>query len=274
MNIEFIICNPPSSYAVMFPIGFHLVLRELPAKEDQIRYIRVILMILEAVSGLRIEQFPTTYLGMPLGSNHKELLIWDEIIQRPAKKVAIRKSQYLSLGGRQTLINTVQDTLPTYVMSLFPLPAKVLEKLDKLRRDFLWFGNKERKGYYLVNWETVQLPMLSGGLGVRNLQIHNICEEEQALWREVIHHKYGQDSQWCTNEVTIPYGVSTWKTIRSFSTKLAGNIKLRIGNGAKILFWKMFGVAQLLHVINEFNGFVARPDTVSWVHSEDGRFTV
>ncbi|XP_049352129.1 uncharacterized protein LOC125816557 [Solanum verrucosum] len=237
------------------------------AKEDQIRYIRVILVILEAVSSLRvnwskislflikevaqmqrlanilrckIEQFPTTYLGMPLRSNHKELLIWDGIIQRLEKKLAIWKSQYLSLGGRQTLINAVLDSLPTYVMSLFPLPAKVLEKLDKLRRDFLWFGNKERKGYYLVNWETMQLPKLSSGLGVRNLRIHNEClltkwlwryvQEEHALWREVIHHKYGQDSQWCTNEVTIPYGVSTWKTIRSFGTKLAGNIKLRIGN--------------------------------------------
>jgi len=92
----------------------------------------------------------------------------------------------------------------------------------------------------------MQLPKLSGGLGVRNLRILNECllmkwlwryvEEEQALWREVIHHKYGRDSQWCSNEVSMPYGVSTWKTIRSFWTKLTGNIKLRIGNEAKILF--------------------------------------
>lgn len=72
------------------------------AKEEQIRYIRVILVILEAVFGLRvnwrksslfpikevaqmqnfakilgciIEKLPTTYLGMPLGSKPKELLI-------------------------------------------------------------------------------------------------------------------------------------------------------------------------------------------------------
>lgn len=196
------------------------------AKEDQIRYIRVILVILEVVSGLRvnwrknglfpikevaqmqrlanilgcrIEQFPTTYLGMPLGSKHKELLIWDGIIQRSEKKLVIWNSQHLSLGGRHTLINVVFDSLPTYVMSLFPLPAKLLKKLDKLRREFLWFGNKEGKGYYLVNWKTVQLPKLLSGLGVRNLRIHNECllmkwlryvEEEQALWREVIHHKY------------------------------------------------------------------------------------
>lgn len=73
------------------------------AKVDQIKYIRVILVILESISGLRvnwrksnlflikevaqmqrlanilgckIEQFQTTYLGIPLGSKHEELLIW------------------------------------------------------------------------------------------------------------------------------------------------------------------------------------------------------
>ncbi|KAG5616389.1 hypothetical protein H5410_016213 [Solanum commersonii] len=74
---------------------------------------------------------------------HQHILNAEEynITNFKKKKLAIRKSQYLSLGGRQTLSNAVLDSLPTYV----------LEKLDKLRRDFLWFGNKERKGYYLVN---------------------------------------------------------------------------------------------------------------------------
>lgn len=51
------------------------------------------------------------------------------------KKVV--KAQYLSLGGRVILINTVLDSLPTYVMSLFPTPSKVVKKLDRLRRNFL-----------------------------------------------------------------------------------------------------------------------------------------
>lgn len=52
---------------------------------------------------------------------------------------------------RQTHPNhSVLDSLPTYVMSLFPLPSKVLKKLDKLRRDFLWQGCKVSKGYNLV----------------------------------------------------------------------------------------------------------------------------
>lgn len=140
------------------------------AKVEQVSYIRVVLVIFEAISGLavnwgksrifqikevaniqllasilqcKIEHLPTTYLGMPLGNNHKELEIWDGIIEKTEKRLANWKANYLSLGGRVTLINSVLDALPTYVTSLFPLPAKVEERLDKLRRDFLWLGNKE-----------------------------------------------------------------------------------------------------------------------------------
>lgn len=49
-----------------------------------------------------------------------------------------------------TLINSVLDSLPTIVMYLSPIPSEVEERLQKLRRNFLWLGNKEGKGYHLV----------------------------------------------------------------------------------------------------------------------------
>jgi hypothetical protein len=42
---------------------------------------------------------------------------------------------YLSKGGRVTLTN-----LPTYYMSLFPLPVGVAKRMEKIHRDFLWGG--------------------------------------------------------------------------------------------------------------------------------------
>ena len=83
------------------------------------------------------------------------------------------KTNYLSLGGRVTLINSVLDALPTYVMSLFPLPTNVEERLDKLRRDFLWSGNKEGKKIHLVKWQTTLLSKKTGGLGIKNLRVQN-----------------------------------------------------------------------------------------------------
>lgn len=41
------------------------------------------------------------------------------------RRLATWKIQYLSLGGRVVLVNSVLDALPTYVMSLFPLLATV-----------------------------------------------------------------------------------------------------------------------------------------------------
>lgn len=35
----------------------------------------------------KIKHFPTTYLGMPLGNNHKELEIWDGIIEKTREEV-------------------------------------------------------------------------------------------------------------------------------------------------------------------------------------------
>ncbi|CAN4082756.1 unnamed protein product [Withania somnifera] len=99
------------------------------------------------IKTVRVENIPTVYLGMPLGHKHKALEIWDEIIKKTENKLARWKAQYLALGGRLTLINSVLDSLPTYVMSQFPIPTKVIKRLDKLRRDFLWQGNKDAKGY-------------------------------------------------------------------------------------------------------------------------------
>lgn len=81
---------------------------------------------------------------MPLGYKHKALEIWDGILEKTERKLAKWKIYYLSMGGRLILINFVLDSLPTYVMSLFLIPAKVVKKLDKIkmRRKFLWQGNK------------------------------------------------------------------------------------------------------------------------------------
>ncbi|KAG5588492.1 hypothetical protein H5410_048926 [Solanum commersonii] len=67
----------------------------------------------------KIEYLPTTYLGMPLGNNHKELEIWDGIVEKTEKKLATWKTQYLSLGGINTLINAVLDALPTYGCKIY-----------------------------------------------------------------------------------------------------------------------------------------------------------
>ncbi|WMV08457.1 hypothetical protein MTR67_001842 [Solanum verrucosum] len=152
------------------------------AEVTQIRHLRAILTIFEGISGLHVNwhksclypvnqvpnmqtlaenlgcqvaSLPTKYLGMPLGAKNKELEVWCEVLERSERKLATWKSQYLSLGGRLTLIKSVMDSQPTYMMSLFPLPGNIEKKINKARRAFLWQGNKEKKGYNLVKWDKI-----------------------------------------------------------------------------------------------------------------------
>ena len=88
------------------------------------------------------------------------------------KRLAGWMKIYLSKGGRLTLIKSTISSLPTYFLSLFPLPVSIANKLKKI------FGgggggglvhNGEHK-FHLVNWSTLCKPIQQGGLGIRSIK--------------------------------------------------------------------------------------------------------
>jgi hypothetical protein len=62
------------------------------------------------------------------------------------------KKLYLSKGGRVTLIHSTLSSIPTYYLSLSPIPVIVAKKLERLQREFLWSGLGDETKFYLVNW--------------------------------------------------------------------------------------------------------------------------
>lgn len=98
------------------------------------------------------------------------------------------------------MVNSVLDSLPTYMVSLFPMPVKIEKKIDALRRKFIWQGNEE-KGISFSQMENSDNKQEGEGLGIRNLRHHNkslmlkwlwrFSLKYQAFWRKVIVDKYG-----------------------------------------------------------------------------------
>ena len=154
-------------------------------------------------------------MGLPLGAK-----VWNPILERMERRLVDWKRMYLSKGGKVTLIKSSLSSLPTYFLSLFPLPGKVAKRMEKLQRDFLWNGIGGEPKIHLVNWAKVCKPLQVGGLGIRRLGSFNSAllgkwlwrygMETDALWRRVIEAKYENIwGSWCTKKVTSPYGVSS-----------------------------------------------------------------
>ena len=153
------------------------------------------------VLGCKQGTLPMKYLGLPLGAKFKDKTIWDPILEKMKRRLAGWKCLYLSKGGRVTLIKNTLSNLPTYFLSLFPIPASVANRIEKFQWNFLWGGFGDEPKFHLVKWAIVCAPISSGGLGIRKIKLFNEALlgkwlsrfgiEKDALWKQVIEMKYG-----------------------------------------------------------------------------------
>jgi hypothetical protein len=103
------------------------------------------------ILGCRIGSLPMTYLGMPLGASFNSISICNGVIEKVERRLASWKKLYLFKGGRVTLIHTTLSSIPSYYLSLFPIPVSVAKKLERLQREFLWSGMGDETKFHLVN---------------------------------------------------------------------------------------------------------------------------
>ena len=160
---------------------------------DQMLFLRLILSWFEIVSGLKINldkselvpvgvvpnfemlvdalgckqgSLPMKYLGLPLGAKWKDRAVWNPIIEKVERRLARWKRLYLSKWERLTLIKSTLSNLPTYLLTLFPIPADIAYHIEQLQRNFLWGGLGDDSKRHLVNWSKVCSPIQSRGLAI------------------------------------------------------------------------------------------------------------
>ena len=133
--------------------------------------------------GCKVGQLPSAYLGLPLGAPNKASSVWDGVEERMRWKLALWKRQYISKGGRITLIKSMLANMPLYQLSLFRMPKIVARRLEKLQRDFLWGGGNMERKTHLINWELVCAGKEKGGFGLRKLVLLNKALLGKWVWR-------------------------------------------------------------------------------------------
>jgi hypothetical protein len=199
---------------------------------------------LVALLSCHVGSLPLLYLGMPLGASYKALGIWNPIIEKVERRLAGWQKLYLSKGGCLTLLKSTLSSLPTYFMSLFPIPVSVANRIECLQQNFLWGGLGDVHWFHLVGCS----PIWCGGLGVRHLIPFNraLLEKwfwrfrmkESHLWRRVLVAKYGVvRGGWITNKPRGSHGCSIWKHVMMGWEVFASHFSHDVGMGDRVLFW-------------------------------------
>ncbi|RVW12518.1 putative ribonuclease H protein [Vitis vinifera] len=246
------------------------------ANKDQVSHLSWILIWFEAASGLRINlakseiipvgeveeilemaaelgcrvgSLPSQYLGLPLGVPNRASSMWDGVEEKVRRRLALWKRQYISKGGRITLIKSTLASMPIYQMSIFRMPKSVAKRVEKTQRDFLWGGGNLEGKVHLVKWDVVCSEKFNGGLGLRRIATLNrallgkwvwrfACEKDN-LWKQVISTKYGQEEHgWRAKKASGAAGVGVWKEIMKESEWCWEKLAFLVGKGSKIKFWK------------------------------------
>ena len=107
------------------------------------------------------------------------------------------------------------------------MPKAVIERLDRIRRDFLWDGQADKKKLHLMKWIEVIKPKSNGRLIIGSLENKNLAllakwwwrfgAKNEALWRRIVASKYGEDKWgWWPKQGTNSRGSGIWMAICRF----------------------------------------------------------
>ncbi|GKC76819.1 hypothetical protein Tco_1127593, partial [Tanacetum coccineum] len=130
-----------------------------------------------------LDNFPFTYLGLPIGSNMNLTSSWNILVKHFQKRLSSWKANLLSIGGRLTLIKAVLESLSIYYLSIFKAPDVILKSLERLRSRFFLGGSQDAKSLAWVKWSNLLPSFKKGVLNVCSLKAFNLALRQKWRWR-------------------------------------------------------------------------------------------
>jgi len=120
--------------------------------------------------GFQVGSLPFRYLGVPVISARLGKADCITLVNAITARIQSWTHRFLSFAGRVQLVKSVLYSVQVFWASVFFLPCAVLDRIEKILRQFLWKGPNMGPGGAKVAWSDVCLPREEGGLGIRTLR--------------------------------------------------------------------------------------------------------
>lgn len=187
------------------------------------------------------------YLGLPSLIGRSKRSIFSFIRNRLWQRIQSWKGKNLTKAGKEILIKSVAQAIPSYCMSAFLLPVSLLDELQKMLNSF-WWGSKSNGGRSVnwFSWDKLCNDKKEGGLGFRLFYCFNLAMLGKHGWRFIadpnalvsciFRSKYFPRGDFLNAELGCNPSF-IWRSIWCAQTVLRRGIRWKIGDGTKVNVW-------------------------------------
>ena len=171
------------------------------------------------------------------------------------KKCQFWNARSLSRVGKEVLIKSVAQAIPSYCMGAFLIPTSLCEELERMMNSLYWGSLKNgRCGINWMRWDKLTLHKSLGGLGFCNMEAFTLSMMGKQSWKlltdstslltRILKAKYFPRRDFL--DASLGHNPSyTWRSLWSTQSLLTLGHRWKIGDGTKINFWNMSWIRSL-----------------------------
>ena len=189
------------------------------------------------------------YLGLPSMVGRSKRAIFSYIKDRIWNKCQSWSARSLSRAGKEILIKSVAQAIPSYCIGAFLIPSSLCDEIERMMNSFYWGSKKNgRRGINWMRWDKLTLHKSLSGLGFRNLESFNLSMLGKQSWKLI------SDSTslltWVLKAKYFPRNLGhnpsyTWRSLWSTQSLLTLGHRWKIGDGSQINVWTMSWIRNL-----------------------------
>ncbi|XP_074290946.1 uncharacterized protein LOC141617678 [Silene latifolia] len=179
-----------------------------------------------AATGFSDGQFLFRYLGVPLSTSRISVAMFDSLILKIKHSIQHWSSNFLTYAGKVQLINSIIFGMETFWCSCTLLPQEILQRINKLCKDFFWGIMPDGRRMMFKKWKDICLPWDAGGFNIKDLSTWNAAL--QCRWIYLLAHT--TEGSWVSwHQSYILQHQSIWfiQSQDSFSSSLKGILAVR-----------------------------------------------